>query len=291
MSDLDRLVALAGLATDAVAQSATNETTIEEGDCDCDCGESPCKTCGEDHHSVEEAEVQAEEEAVVDEAVGEAAEMFYEMQDMYAGGESPSKPHETIIDELVRFLSGDQLEDFVMTFRRHHMDLGDEMFKDDVDLEEDDIDENAFNQAAAAAARAGKDTFEFGGKTHKTTMKKDVAHKLDDDVQMEEVSEESEEETLEEAPTMDTTQLITLLKNAGVSEEAIQEKLNEWANTPSPELVGELEPTAHGDAYDFAQGVNLSLKRYLDAEDMKVGLKEHTVEELKAAYKASKDEG
>jgi len=53
--------------------------------------------------------------------------------------------------------------------------------KDD-DVKEADIDENAFNQAAAAAARAGKDTFEFGGKTHKTTMKKDVAHKLDDDV-------------------------------------------------------------------------------------------------------------
>lgn len=49
-------------------------------------------------------------------------------------------------------------------------------------VDEADIDENAFNQAAAAAARAGKDTFEFGGKTHKTTMKKDVAHKLDDDI-------------------------------------------------------------------------------------------------------------
>lgn len=49
-------------------------------------------------------------------------------------------------------------------------------------IDEADIEENAFNQAAAAAARAGKDTFEFGGKTHKTTMKKDVAHKLDDDI-------------------------------------------------------------------------------------------------------------
>ena len=51
-------------------------------------------------------------------------------------------------------------------------------------VDEDDVEENAFNQAAAAAARAGKDTFEFGGKTHKTTMKKDVAHKLDDDIDM-----------------------------------------------------------------------------------------------------------
>ena len=49
-------------------------------------------------------------------------------------------------------------------------------------LGESDIDENAFNQAAAAAARAGKDSFEFDGKTHKTTMKKAVAHKLDDDI-------------------------------------------------------------------------------------------------------------
>ena len=47
---------------------------------------------------------------------------------------------------------------------------------------EADVEENAFNQAAADAARAGKDSFEFGGKTHKTTMKKDTAHKLDDDV-------------------------------------------------------------------------------------------------------------
>jgi hypothetical protein len=52
----------------------------------------------------------------------------------------------------------------------------------DESLDEADIDENAFNQAAAAAARAGKDSFEFGGKTHKTTMKKDTAHKLDDDI-------------------------------------------------------------------------------------------------------------
>ncbi len=50
-------------------------------------------------------------------------------------------------------------------------------------MNEADVEENAFNQAAAAAARAGKDSFEFDGKTHKTTMKKDTAHQLDDDVQ------------------------------------------------------------------------------------------------------------
>ena len=51
-------------------------------------------------------------------------------------------------------------------------------------MNEADIDENAFNQAAAAAARAGKPEFEFNGKPYKTKMDKSTAHKLDDDVDM-----------------------------------------------------------------------------------------------------------
>ena len=47
-------------------------------------------------------------------------------------------------------------------------------------VDEADIDENAFNQAAAAAARAGQDSFEFDGKTYKTKMNKDTAHKLNE---------------------------------------------------------------------------------------------------------------
>ena len=139
--------------------------------------DAACEKLGCDPEMFDEYLTMKDEE--LDEATGSAAEPFYEMQDMYAGGECPSKPHETIIDELVEYLNDKQLEDFVHKFRVRHMDLGDEMFK------EADVDENAFNQAAAAAARAGKDSFEFGGKTHKTTMKKDVAHKLDDDVQTE----------------------------------------------------------------------------------------------------------
>ena len=96
------------------------------------------------------------------EAVGDAAAPLYDLIDNHGA--------EAVLDELVRYLDVDQIEDFVADYRRHH------------DMDEATVDENAFNQAAAAAARAGKDTFEFGGKTHKTTMKKDVAHKLDDDV-------------------------------------------------------------------------------------------------------------
>lgn len=95
-------------------------------------------------------------------------------------------------------------------------------------------------------------------------------------------------EEISEAPTIDTTQLITLLKNAGLSEEKIKTKLDEWANTPAG--AAEEEATSHGEPYEnFAQSVNLSLKRYLDAEDMKVGLKEHKVEDIKEAYKKSKE--
>ena len=95
-------------------------------------------------------------------------------------------------------------------------------------------------------------------------------------------------ENIEEAPTMDTTQLINLMKNSGLSEEKIKEKLDEWANTPAG--AAEEEATSHGEPYEnFAQSVNLSLKRYLDAEDMKVGLKEHKVEDIKEAYKTSKN--
>jgi len=101
---------------------------------------------------------------------------------------------------------------------------------------------------------------------------------------------ENEEETIEEAPTMDTTQLITLLKNSGLSEEQIKERVNEWANTPAVGASEDKE-TSHGEPYEnFAQSVNLSLKKYLDAEDFKVGLKEHKVEDIKEAYKKSKED-
>ena len=92
---------------------------------------------------------------------------------------------------------------------------------------------------------------------------------------------------IKESPTMDTTQLVSLLHNAGLSEEAIERKLNEWANSPADAC--ETEPTSHGDAYDFAQPVNLSLKRYMDAEDKKVSVTEHTVDSMKSLYEASKN--
>ena len=150
---------------------------------------------------------------------------------------------------------------------------------DDIDEAKKELDEepnegNEFAHELKKARDAGKDEFEVDGKKYK--VKKESA--------------ETDEEVVAEAPTMDTTQLINLLKNAGLSEEAITKKLDEWANTPAG--VGEVEPTQHaGDANDdFAQAVNLSLKRYLDAEDMKIKVNEnHSVEGMKAKYKTHKD--
>lgn len=104
----------------------------------------------------------------VDEAVGDAAAPLYDLIDNHGA--------EAVLDELVRYLDVDQIEDFVADYRRHH------------DMDEADVEENAFNQAAAAAARAHKDEFEFNGKKYKTKMSKATAHELNDSVSNEDLA-------------------------------------------------------------------------------------------------------
>lgn len=279
-----------------------------------------------------------EEPTTTREAVGEFAEPIYDLIDMHFEGDC-----QPVFDDLVRFLSGDQIKEFVDDFRRHHdLPMGDEETEESVEPTEPSTEEgNEFSGALAKAKKDGKEEFEVDGKKYKVKeeelnelnvpndkeevkaqieklmkMAKDArdagdsnkAYSIERSSEMaalqnklSKVEEgkygkkkkynEAEEDTAEEiseAPTMDTTQLITLLKNAGLSEEAIDKKLNEWANTPAG--AAEEEATSHGEPYEnFAQSVNLSLKRYLDAEDFKVGLKEHKVEDIKEAYKKSKE--
>ena len=61
----------------------------------------------------------------------------------------------------------------------------------------------AFHGAAAAAAKAGKKSFSFGGKTHPVTMAKDTAHKIADDVQKEGMYKDMDTEKSEPAPRSD----------------------------------------------------------------------------------------
>ena len=120
-----------------------------------------------------------------------------------------------------------------------------------------------------------------GDEIHKPTT--DCKHDCDDEMGENWVAESSK---LDESPTMDTTQLVSMLHLAGLSEEAIERKITEWAN--SPEGCSETSPTSHGDPYDYAQPVNLSLKRYMDAEDKKVSISEHTIDSMKSLYEESK---
>ena len=235
-----------------------------------------------------------EEPTTTREAVGEFAEPIYDLIDMHFEGDC-----QPVFDDLVRYLSGDQIEDFVADFRRNHdLPMGDEETEESVEPTEPSTEEgNEFSGALAQAKKDGKKEFEVDGKKYKVEEAEET-EELEETEEAEETEEseaveeaKTEEDTAEEiseAPTMDTTQLITLLKNAGLSEEKIKTKLDEWANTPAG--AAEEEATSHGEPYEnFAQSVNLSLKRYLDAEDFKVGLKEHKVEDIKEAYKKSKE--
>ena len=313
MSELERILKLAG-----------SQATVEETP-------SPAPEA-----------TQREMKPVAHEAVGEFADPILDLcDDLGCDSDHP------VLGELIRYLDGDTIKDFVADFRRHNdmnhpgedgdygdddenfgeaeqlnasdyscEDCGDTMHKPTTDCSHDCDDEtgswwkdkdgngvpdsleeapnegNEFSGELAKAKASGKKEFEVDGKKYKVESEESDtdAEELEEEVEeLEEVAvAEDDKEELEESPTMDTTQLVNMMKNAGLSEEAISEKLNEWANTP--EGAAEEEATEHGEPYEnFAQSVNLSLKRYLDAESMKVGIKEHTVEELKEAYKAKKE--
>jgi hypothetical protein len=311
MSDLDRILKLAGQAHQSPAPA------------------------------VEVATTEREMKPVAQEAVGEFADPILDLcDDLGCDSDHP------VLDELIRYLDGDTIKDFVADFRRHNDmnhpgedgDYGD----DDQNFGEAEIEEakgvckdcgceidnckpgcdcphdshDASGDHWVAEAKAKPDFLDVDKDGDKDEpMKKAIKDKKVDeaeeaDTDTEELEEaqsqaqkdafakmlaskkgakKDDKEELEESPTMDTTQLINLMKNSGLSEEKIKTKLDEWANTPAG--AAEEEPTSHGEPYEnFAQSVNLSLKRYLDAEDMKVGLKEHTIEDIKEAYKKSKGE-
>jgi len=94
------------------------------------------------------------------EAVGDSAECFYNLQDEFAGEET-SGAHKILIDELVRYLSGDQLQDFCNDFRRHHMDGIEEAAKPDfADIDGDGDKEESMKKAAEDKEKASESVTE-----------------------------------------------------------------------------------------------------------------------------------
>jgi len=218
-------------------------------------------------------------------AVGEFAEPLYTLQDELGLEDN------ILVDELARWMDGQDITEFVENFRRHH-EMNGEMEEsleeakakpDFADIDKDgDKDEDM-----KKAAKDKEDLDEAQSPAQKAAFAKMLASKGGKKADESDETDTDDKEELDESPTMDTTQLINLMKNSGLSEEAIETKLTEWANTPDG--AAEEEATSHGEPYEnFAQSVNLSLKRYLDAEDMKVGLKEHKVDDIKEAYKNAK---
>lgn len=317
MSNLDRILKLAGFEQDAHRQVETEEVTLEAAgvceDCGCEIANPTegCECTTHAHHIGSD----------VEEAVGDSAEGIFNLCDELGCEDHP------VFNELVRYLDGDTLQDFVSDFRRHNDMNGD--MEEAAELSPED------RERAMKRAFAQQDDPERGEEKKKVSLKKspwesveeaskpdfaDIDGDGDKDEDMKKAAKDKEEleeaqspaqkaafakmlaskggkkadedegkgkEELEESPTMDTTQLITLLKNSGFTEEAIQDKLTEWANTPDG--ASEAEPTSHGDPYEIAQSVNLSLKRYLDADDMKVQVGEHhTVQNLRNIYESKK---
>jgi len=119
--------------------------------------------------------------AATTEAVGEFAEPLYTLQ------ADLGLEDNILVDELARWMSGQDIADFVADFRSDH-DMNeadiDEADIDEADIDEADIDEdNAFNSAAAEAAKRGDSHFEFNGKKYPVKMDKKTADGLTDDIE------------------------------------------------------------------------------------------------------------
>ena len=116
-------------------------------------------------------------EAEVEEAVGDFAEPLYTLQHELGLEDN------ILVDELARWMSGQDIAEFVDDFRRDH-DMVEEAAVDEAEIDEADIDEdNAFNSAAAEAAKRGDSHFEFNGKKYPVKMDKKTADGLTDDIE------------------------------------------------------------------------------------------------------------
>ena len=111
MSDLNRIKKLSGILNEEMDKGDMHDTL----------GDAMIAMSDTDESVEDVADLQTLQKlAGIEEAVGDSAECFYTMQDEFAGDEAAGA-HKTLIDELVRYLSGDQLEDFCDDFKRHHM--------------------------------------------------------------------------------------------------------------------------------------------------------------------------
>lgn len=119
------------------------------------------------------------------EAVGSFADPIYDLIEELGS-------HSIVLDELIRYLDGDTIEDFVSDFRRHNdmpvddgpIDDDDPRYMDDENLPKSEG--NEFSGKRQAAIDAGEDEFEVDGKKYKVEAehkftKNSVTEEADDD--------------------------------------------------------------------------------------------------------------
>ncbi len=207
------------------------------------------------------------------EAVGQFADPIYDLIDDM--GADPDHP---VLNELIRYLDGDTIRDFVSDFRRMN-DMPNQM--DEEEVEED----NAFNTAAAKAAVAGEKDFTFNGKKYPVKMSKEDAKKLLDDVNEETETEDVQTESMSSDAKMFATDAMELA----------QEKLNfmksigkfSYTDSDQMEFTDELEddelrmhpmvqqvlkaiPQVDGEEEEIMQALkNIADGEFVDFEDVR----------------------
>jgi hypothetical protein len=164
-------------------------------------------------------------------------------------------------------------------------------------VDEQDVDENAYNQAAAAAARSGAKEFEFpkgSGKMHPAKMDKDTAHQIgeaskpdyldldDDGNKKEKMSDAAKDaDKIDEAEECDDCGNVkcscdnvdedfsAMLALAGLSEkkdEAEEDKMNEASHQADATMKHVKNPT-QGEK-DAAKDIKPGIAGYRDRIDM-----------------------
>ena len=173
--------------------------TKEEVECDCDCGESPCKECGVDHHNMkEEADMDEgrmkELHMMIDK--GMSAEQIAKKMKLDVKTIKALMPEEVEADDALDNLIEEALVEEVEEVEEHthyKMDnfgnsvslldavnavLSGKVKRENIPEEILDDDVADFIGAASKAAQAGKKTFKFGDKEYPVTIKKDTAKKV-----------------------------------------------------------------------------------------------------------------
>ena len=181
---------------------------------------------------------------------------------------APAMPADHDADhELVKSLDKDGDGDHDQA--DHDAEKGDDEKKDDKaimgakEVKEEDIDENAFNQAAAAAARQGKEEFEFpagSGKMHPVKMDKTAAHQMGESEQTVEEDAQAEARRILGLAGLDETKLAN--SPAGTS----MDEPHEFDSLPSEKGTGGGKPD-YGTRQSNMGGENPMALHSLDMEE------------------------